>query len=373
MALDIKGIRNHAYGHGISVDNVNEALPLALSMLRDSGIAHTSRGLETLEMNGPVTTIYRTPQRRVLFDYIRDANPFFHLMESMWILAGSDTVNLPAYFLPSITKFSDNGKTFHGAYGCRLRHYRGIDLDSGGPGTYTTEIDQLRDVVELLRTKPDTRQAVLSIWDPALDLGSDTKDVPCNDMIMLSIRDGRLNMTVCNRSNDVILGAYGANVVQFSVLQEWLAAAIGVNVGFYVQQSNSFHVYTENPFWQSFLAGKYEHGHIHNPYMELTDIYPIALNPEEARLVQRDAEVLNAAAEEGDLRSVRDYSSPFFNRVIVPAITAYALYKAGHYDEAMVKLRYVDALDWRYAMTHWVQRRKVRAQAVADKSADQQA
>lgn len=346
------------WGFGITADNVNEALPIGLALVRDRGVEYTSRGMTMLEVPGPVMTVYRNPQRRVLFDPVRDANPFFHLIEAMWILSGSDHVHLPKYFLPSIEQFSDDGMVFHGAYGHRLRAYRGVSYEGNGHDT----IDQLSEVVKLLQGKPDTRQAVLSIWDPELDLGTDTKDMPCNDMVMLNIRDDYLHMTVCNRSNDVILGAYGANAVQFSFLQEWIAAAVGVNVGLYTQQSNSYHVYPSSPHWQNYLKGDFAAGHVYNPYMDVVgDTFPLATTPQEAAMVMQDAELLDSRAILGLKLAVPDYQSPFFTRVVVPMVVAYDHYKAGDLHSARDAIRYCDALDWRLAGTEWIHRRQVKA------------
>ena len=48
---------------------------------------------------------------------------------------------------------------------------------------------------------------------------------------ILKIKNGRLQMTVHCRSNDIIWGTYGANAVHFSILQEYVAARIGVDLG----------------------------------------------------------------------------------------------------------------------------------------------
>lgn len=234
-------------GHTI-ISDINEALPRALPMLRANGARHTADSVanarETIEWPGPFITEWWKPNRNVLFDPIRDANPFFHYLEAMWILAGRNDVAFLEHILPRMREFSDDGGTFHGAYGHRLRHWGGYDFAG----------DQIEQAITILRDKPNSRQVVLSIWDPARDLGTRTKDMPCNDMIMLSLRNGRLNMTVNNRSNDVVLGCYGANAVQFSMLFMYLAARIGCAVGTYYQVSNSFHVYTDNPYWQWFDA-----------------------------------------------------------------------------------------------------------------------
>ena len=103
------------FGASLRVRNVNEALPVALQMIQEYGKPAESRGLHTLRVHGPVTTIYERPEERVLFDSVRDANPFFHLIESLWILGGSNRMELPSMFLEGIKRFSDDGVTFHGA------------------------------------------------------------------------------------------------------------------------------------------------------------------------------------------------------------------------------------------------------------------
>jgi len=347
-----------ATGYGVTVANVNEALPLGLQLVKDVGVPFVSRGIPTLEVPGPVSTIYHRPWERVLFDPVRDANPFFHLMESLWILGGSNEVELPSHFLGNITGFSDNGKTFHGAYGYRLR--------SQGFG------DQLTITAQMLRERPDTRQAVMAIWNPALDMDTRSKDIPCNDMIMFGIREGKLNMTVCNRSNDVIWGAYGANAVQFSMIHEWMASAAGVTMGYYVQQSNSYHVYPSNPFWQAFLDGEHAPGHVHNPY--ISHHYPLTVplvgphDTPEAFL--EDCEGLCEQAHKGTIgrtsgNSVR-WRTQYFRQVVEPMLQAYNLYKKGLATTALFRLQDVIATDWRMACMQWVQRRIDKAVVKAD-------
>jgi len=56
--------------------------------MKEGGQAQDSRAGGTLEYPEPVCTVYERPFERVLFDPVRDANPFFHLMEALWMLAG---------------------------------------------------------------------------------------------------------------------------------------------------------------------------------------------------------------------------------------------------------------------------------------------
>jgi hypothetical protein len=67
---------------------VSEALSQGLHAIRIHGIAKPSRVGDVLVMPRPIMTEYADPTNRVLFSPMRDANPFFHVMETLWMLAG---------------------------------------------------------------------------------------------------------------------------------------------------------------------------------------------------------------------------------------------------------------------------------------------
>jgi len=218
----------------LRVRNVNHALPLGLTLLYDSGIARKSRAGNVIEYPEPVATVYSRPRERVLFSYERNANPFFHFMEGLWMLDGRNDVASMANYARRMLTYSDDGKTLQGAYGHRWRNHFGID--------------QLLSVIHKLQISPEDRRVVLTMWDPTIDLGIEqiySKDLPCNTHVYFKIRDNHLLMTVCCRSNDIIWGAYGANVVHMSMLQEFIANALGVEVGNYTQISDSYHAYED--------------------------------------------------------------------------------------------------------------------------------
>jgi len=218
----------------IKVRNVNHALPLGLTLLYENGVARKSRGGNVIEYPEPVTTVYTKPRERVLFSYERNANPFFHFMEGLWMLEGRNDVASISNYVKRMLTYSDDGKTLQGAYGHRWRNHFGID--------------QLLSVVNKLQVSPEDRRVVLTMWDPTIDLGMGqrySKDIPCNTHVYFKIRDNRLLMTVCCRSNDIIWGTYGANAVHMSMLQEFVANALGVEVGVYTQISDSYHAYED--------------------------------------------------------------------------------------------------------------------------------
>lgn len=228
--------------HTITAANVNGAFTTAWHYLRAAGVQETSRNGPVLVAPGPVVTTYLRPQERVLFNPTRDANPVFHLMEALWMLAGESDVTWLKQFSANIANYAEPDGHIHGAYGARWRNW----FDQG-------EYDQLPIVIEMLRRDRDTRQAVLQMWDPASDLEGSWRDRPCNTAVYFDARGGRLNMTVTCRSNDILWGCYGANVVHFSILQEVVAHGAGLPMGVYRQFSNNWHAYLGNPQVQNFL------------------------------------------------------------------------------------------------------------------------
>jgi hypothetical protein len=67
----------------IEVRNVNQALQEGLEYLYAEGATEQSRAGSVLVSPCPVATVYARPEQRVLFSAARDANPVFHLMESL--------------------------------------------------------------------------------------------------------------------------------------------------------------------------------------------------------------------------------------------------------------------------------------------------
>jgi len=224
----------------IKVPNVHMALPVALDILDKHGVDRDSRNGPVKMAPWPVITEYLIPQQRVLFWPQRNANPFFHLYESLWMLVGRQDVEPLLRYVKNVINYSDNGLTFHGAYGYRWRkHFLSYpDLEAGR--------DQLKIIVHKLQQNPNDRRGVLQMWDPTIDLGTQGKDIPCNTCATFQINhDGKLELTVFCRSNDIIWGCYGANAVHFSMLQEYMALWIGCPVGPYRQISVNWHAYKD--------------------------------------------------------------------------------------------------------------------------------
>lgn len=162
------------------------------------------------------------------------------IAETMWVLSGNDDIEWLGRYLPRAKDFSDDGKTWRGAYGKRLRKWPRRD----GSGDV---IDQLRYVVDLLKKDPDSRQAVMTIFDPVVDTAPG-KDIPCNNWLHFLIRDNQLHLHIAVRSNDLIWGWSGINYFEWSTLLEVVASLLNIEVGKMHFSISSLHVY--EPHWR---------------------------------------------------------------------------------------------------------------------------
>lgn len=221
-----------------SIDCPNEGLGRVLRSLDQYGIKTDSRNGPVLRFPEPVCLEYPNPRRRILDSPIRDANHVFHFFETMWMFAGLDTVAPLDLFNSGMKQYSDDGIRFAAAYGHRWRYHFGFD--------------QITTAIEKLRVNPEDRRIVIQMWDPAELFKKEGKDFACNQQILLDtrpdpVRGYILDMTVTNRSNDLIYGMMGSNLVHFSMLHEYLAYHSGLALGTYYQISKNAHLYLENP------------------------------------------------------------------------------------------------------------------------------
>lgn len=317
--------------HSITARNVNEAFATAWHVLRVAGVEETSRNGPVLVAPDPVITTYTHPRQRVLFNPERDANAVFHLMESLWMLAGAQHVSWLEQFSSRISAYAEDDGNIHGAYGYRWRNHFGMDQVAG--------------IVATLQKDPNSRQAVLQMWDPTEDLLGSWRDRPCNTAIYFDCRGGRLNMTVTCRSNDVLWGCYGANVVHMSVLQEVIAAALGVDVGVYRQFSNNWHAYLHNPQVQHFLS---------KPPLEEYDYYSISVDALPLVSPGETWQDFISDCENLVLHQHTGMSTAFMGHVAVPLYKAYLARQRG--DKAQ-SVDNVPDCDWKLAYQQWCKRR----------------
>ncbi len=101
-------------------------------------------------------------------------------------------------------------------------------------------IDQIAEVVRLLRETPHTRRAQAVTWQAWQDLG--IHDPACLQRMWFRVEEGRLNLVIHIRSNDAFKAAF-MNMFAFTELQREVAGTLGVGLGEYMHVADSFHIY----------------------------------------------------------------------------------------------------------------------------------
>jgi len=173
-----------------------------------------------LELTNPRARMSRTEARALIFSW---------LGELLWYLAGSDELKFIRYYIKEYPSDGAGVTTVRAAYGPRLRN---------------KNRDQLMGVIDLLRSKPDTRRAVIPIFLPK-DTENDLPEVPCTCTLQFLLRNRRLELIVHMRSNDAYLGLPG-DIFAFTMIQELVAAALNVQPGRYKHLVGSLHLYEKH-------------------------------------------------------------------------------------------------------------------------------
>lgn len=176
------------------------------------------------------------PRNRWVLNREPILSPAFAIAELFWILDGRNDSKFINTWNPALSKYAGDRDYYDGAYGQRLQSY--------------FKIDQIEQAYETLKHNPSSRQVVLQIWDAKKDLPNkegtaNNKDIPCNIMSLLKIRDNKLEWSQIMRSNDLIMGL-PYNFIQFTTLQEIIAGWLNVDIGEYYYFADSLHMYDEN-------------------------------------------------------------------------------------------------------------------------------
>ena len=208
----------------LSESSSDDLMRVSIEHLIASGEAISPRKGAARELQG-VTLELTNPRRRLSRSETR-GHIFSALGEFCWYLSGSNALEPIAYYLPFYRNFAD-GEHVYGGYGPRLFAFDGVN-----------QVDQ---VINRLRERPHSRQAVIQIFDHE-DLVEQHKDVPCTCTLQFLLRDGGLHLITHMRSNDVYLGL-PHDIFSFTMLQEIVARSIGASLGSYIHMVGSLHLY----------------------------------------------------------------------------------------------------------------------------------
>lgn len=128
-------------------------------------------------------------------------------------------------------KYGDIGS---GAYGAQWRSFAGPNGES---------VDQLRDVIEQIKSNPDSRRHLVSAWNPA-----EIKNAllpPCHTLFQFYVAKNKLSCQLLQRSGDLFLGI-PYNIASYSLLMHMIAKECGLEVGEFVHTIGDAHIYSNH-------------------------------------------------------------------------------------------------------------------------------
>ncbi len=187
---------------------------------------------DTIELTGVLLQLTNPRARLSLTE--KRGKLFSCLGELLWYLSGENSVHFIAEYVPRYRDDCEDGKTIHGGYGPRLFNWKRNDAT----------LDQVNNVLQLLRQKPHSRRAVIQLFDAA-DIANSHKEIPCTCTLQFVVRNRRLHLFTSMRSNDAFLGL-PHDIFAFTMLQEIMARSLGIELGRYKHFVTSLHLYTRD-------------------------------------------------------------------------------------------------------------------------------
>ena len=168
--------------------------------------------------------------------------------ELLWFLKGETNI---AYLTENNVKIWDGWATDDGelgpVYGKQWRSWEGADGQI---------IDQISELVEQIKTNPDSRRLIVSAWNPAVlpDTSFSPKEnaqqgrqalPPCHTMFQFYVLDGKLSCQLYQRSGDIFLGV-PFNIASYALLTMMLAQVCDLQLGDFIHTLGDAHLYVNH-------------------------------------------------------------------------------------------------------------------------------
>ena len=153
-------------------------------------------------------------------------------IELLWFLRGESNVAfLHDHGVTIWDEWADSAGELGPVYGVQWRSW---------PTPSGEQIDQIADVIEQIRTNPDSRRLIVSAWNPA-DIPKMAL-APCHALFQFYVADGKLSCQLYQRSADMFLGV-PFNIASYALLTHMIAQQTGLEVGDFVWTGGDTHIY----------------------------------------------------------------------------------------------------------------------------------
>jgi len=215
----------------IIANTITEAYVKILDALVNYGIMRESRIGTTIELID-TTIVIKNPRTRKIIEPLRKQNLHYIAKEIDWYLSGSYDAE-PMERAAKVWKMiKDPSGKVNSNYGAKIFH------------TKINGKSQFDRVIEHLRKFPNSRRAIFffNLYPDDWIQMDETKDYVCTIYGHAIINQGKLDLLIYMRSNDVIWG-WGNDVPFFTLLQEMMSVKLGVPMGVYRHHAGSLHIY----------------------------------------------------------------------------------------------------------------------------------
>jgi len=211
-------------------------------------------GVETTDRTGTGTlSCFGTQQRYDLADgFPLVTTKKLHLRsiihELLWFLSGDTNIKYLKDNGVSIwDEWADENGDLGPVYGYQWRKFPRLELAEGTLGDEPLyragTVDQISDLVEMIRNSPDSRRLIVTAWNPA-----DVPDMalpPCHSLWQVRVLGGKMHLQLYQRSADMFLGV-PFNIASYALLLQMLAHVTGYEVGTFVHTMGDAHIYSNH-------------------------------------------------------------------------------------------------------------------------------
>ena len=154
------------------------------------------------------------------------------IYELLWFLRGDTNVRwLQEHGVRIWNEWADENGELGPVYGHQWRSWP--DYNGG-------TIDQIQNVIDLIKNHPDSRRMMVSAWNPA-----EVEQMalpPCHCLFQFYVADDRLSLQLYQRSADTFLGV-PFNIASYALLLQMMAQVTGLKPGEFVHTTGDTHLY----------------------------------------------------------------------------------------------------------------------------------
>lgn len=157
------------------------------------------------------------------------------IYELLWFLRGDSNVKwLQERGVSIWNEWADENGELGPIYGVQWRSW---------PAPDGSKIDQISQIVEQIKSNPDSRRLIVSAWN--VGLIPQMKLPPCHAFFQFYVAEGKLSCQLYQRSADIFLGV-PFNIASYSLLTHMIAQQCGLDVGEFIWTGGDCHIYSNH-------------------------------------------------------------------------------------------------------------------------------